>query len=541
MSGFPVWTLPELGEAAIRRALAEAVAGLPHGYLNARRWYGGKGRAIEDVSLETAYALPPYGAARHWYLLAAVRYADGSAHRYALPVALCPETALPGAARGEGDVMFALEHAGSGAEGPADEGPAGGERLLAVDALLDPDFAQSLYALLAGQASLPGSGETGPQGQLRFCHTEVFAPVAAEKNPREGVRVVASEQSNSSVIYGDAFILKLFRRLEHGPNPDLEVLRFLTERSDFRHVPLVAGYAEEETGGAVTALAALQTFMPNEGDAWQYTLYRLHELYGAPDQAPQLLAGLLRDAEQLGRVTGGLHVALAEGAGEDFGPEPITDGDVRRWSERVAREADETLELLAGSEVASGAYDLRRAVLERRAALMDSARGLDALAGDSVKIRFHGDYHLGQVLVRGGDFIILDFEGEPARTLPERRAKHPALRDVAGLLRSLSYAAAASLFALPQERRERARPLAEQWERGASGAFLDAYRAEIAGAAQRIAPSDDAAFAAALRALELEKALYEVRYELRNRPDWLRVPLTGIAELLGSGPDIAGT
>ncbi len=519
MSGFPVWPVEGFDEADVRGALEGAVAGLPHAYLNARRWYGGKGRPIESLNLEAAYALPPYGSARHWYALVNITYQDGSFERYALPIALSPETDLPGGARGEADVMFALD--------------TGDGRLLAVDALLDTDFAQNLYALLAAQATL-----TGPGGQLRFVHNEVFGRVAAEKNPRERVRVVASEQSNSSVIYGDAFILKLFRRLEHGPNPDLEVLRFLTEQTDFRNVPLVAGHveggpAENNPSGEVTALAALQTFVPNEGDAWPYTLYRLNELYQGDPEG--VMADLLNDARRLGQVTGGLHVALAGGEGPDFAPEAVTEGDARRWTSQIGREADETLRLLEESEVGEGTDDLKREVLDRRGALKDSARGLDALVEDTVKIRHHGDYHLGQVLVSAGDFIVLDFEGEPARPLPERRAKHPALRDVAGLLRSLSYAAAASLFALPGKEREAARPLSRRWEQGARGAFLDAYRAEVARALHNIAPRDDETFDHALRAFELEKALYEVRYELRNRPDWLRVPLAGIAAMLGRG------
>ncbi len=495
-------------------ALARAVAQVPLAYLEARRWYGGKGREVQSLALEGAHRLP-LPAAQAWYCVVGIRYADGGHDHYAMPLMLHPASEA-----GDRPVAFALQNES-------------GEALVATDAVLDSSFTLLLYDLLERQERLPGgAGET-----LAFQHTPVLGEVARAHDPRANIRVVSSEQSNSSIIYGEAFILKLFRRLEEGPNPDLEVLRFLTERTNFRNAPRIAGFIERGVQDApqdATAIGALQTFVPNEGDGWSYTLQRLAAQGedAAADDAP-----LMRDAATLGRITGELHVALATGDDPAFRPEVITPADTRQWVSALDHEITETLQLLR--DVMGGAGEDVRPQLEGllggEAQLRETARTLHELgAAGTVKTRYHGDYHLGQVLVSGGDFIILDFEGEPARSLRERRMKFTPMRDVAGMLRSLSYAAAASVFALPEDQQVRGQARAQAWESRAREAFLTAYREAVQASPHALVPPDAQTADRVLHALELEKALYELRYELRNRPAWLPVPLRGITRLLES-------
>ena len=500
---------------SLEAALAEAVRTLDPAYLEARRWYGGKGRGVRALSLVAAHPLP-LERPRAWYCLVGIDYADGGHDVYAMPLTL-----QPGTETGDRPLAFELP----------DEA---GARLAASDAVLDPAFNRALYDLLEGEAELPGGG-----GALHFRHTPVLAEVAAHVDPRQNVRLVASEQSNSSIIYSEAFILKLFRRLEEGPNPDLEVLRFLTEHTSFRHSPRIAGYIERQPeAGEATAIGALQTFVANEGDGWRHTLQGLADFYaGGGEEAPSD-GRLLTDAATLGRITGELHAALATGEDPAFAPEAITLDDTRSWVAALDHEISETLGLLR--EVSAQAPEALRAHQAALARFLDSETQLRETAGTlhelaaagSVKTRYHGDYHLGQVLVSGEDFIILDFEGEPARTLRERRAKYTPLRDVAGMLRSLSYAAAASVFALPDEQQAQTEARAQAWEAQARAAFLDAYRRVVEAAPQPLLPADPQVAERVLHALELEKALYELRYELRNRPAWLPVPLRGITKLL---------
>ena len=316
------------------------------------------------------------------------------------------------------------------------------------------------------------------------------------------------EQSNTSIRFGDALILKIFRRFQFGPNPDVEVGWFLTEHSDFRGTPAVAGRLEYQRPDGQTAdVALLQRFEPNRGDAWTTTLQRLRPILEGADMA-ESVAALAR----LGRTTADLHLALASGTG-DFATEPISASDVEGWQRAIEDEVRLAAEALGHRGIAVDSTGLTR-----------RATGIATLLG-TLKTRHHGDYHLGQVLEReDGSFAIIDFEGEPAKPLAQRREKRSPLRDVAGMLRSLDYARNAALRAgdpADAGRVDRARA----WYDAGRTAYLSAYEQTVRHDARALLPAD---MDAALAALEIEKAAYEVLYELNNRPDWLPIPLAAL-------------
>jgi predicted trehalose synthase len=317
------------------------------------------------------------------------------------------------------------------------------------------------------------------------------------------VRRLGGEQSNTSLAIGETLILKLFRRLADGVNPDVEITRFLTEHTGFRGTPRLAGALEYRAGdgGASATLAMLQELIADGRDGWQWMLERL----AAGDRA----LGALR---RLGKRTGELHGALATPTGDPaFDAEPITAGDVAAWAEGVRR------------QVAAARHAARGRALPD-VPDVGGPGGLGALVG-CARIRHHGDFHLGQTLAVGGgrDFAIIDFEGEPLRPLEERRRKNTPLRDVAGMLRSLGYAAARARLPAAE---------AARWEREARAVYLDGYRTATAGAP--FLPASDAAFARAVAVLEVEKAAYEIVYEADNRPGWLPIPLAGFVSATAS-------
>ncbi|HEU4370239.1 MAG TPA: sugar phosphotransferase [Methylomirabilota bacterium] len=410
-------------------ALREWIAG--------QRWFGGKQRRIRAVAIEDGVAL---GGGTLW--LARVELDDGRVDRYAVPLL----------------------------DGPG-----------VVDALDDPGFCRAQLELIAREERARGA-----RGEVVAARTRAFpAAIAAEG------RRLAGEQSNTSVVFGDALILKHFRRLAPGINPDIEITRFLTERTDFRHTPRLCGSLEyrDEAGG--WALAMAQELVREARDGWRWLLERL----AGGDEA-------LGALDRLGRRTAELHRALASDPRDPaFAPEPVTAADVHGWTDAVQRQLDAARAALGGAPPAGVPARI-------------DATGLGSLVG-AVKQRHHGDFHLGQTLVTGenADFALIDFEGEPLRPLDERRRKHTPLRDVAGLLRSLGYAAASV-------------PAPEGWEERARRAFLEGYR-EAAGSAAFL-PRDPADFTRAVAVLEVEKAAYEVVYEAGNRPAWLPIPVRGV-------------
>jgi maltose alpha-D-glucosyltransferase/alpha-amylase len=349
--------------------------------------------------------------------------------------------------------------------------------------------------------------------------------------------VARGEQSNTSLIFGDRAIMKLYRRLERGEHPDAEIARFLTTRARFPYTPELLATALFESSGEREVAAMLQRYLPGSRDAWRVALERGREYFqGRPTRRIPFAA----ETQTLGDVTRQMHVALASDERDPaFAPEPATVDDVERWARGAQNEAVRALTLLERT-VASGALDdatarkAKRVLANAAAASMLADSWLVELGDDAgVRIRHHGDYHLGQVLqAADGTFMVIDFEGEPARPLTERRAKHSALRDVAGMLRSFAYAAAT----LADESRatlgdRNAVTRASRWERQMREAFLRGYLPE-GKEHPPFVPSGRARFDVLLELFETEKMFYELMYELNNRPGWVWIPLSAVASRL---------
>jgi maltose alpha-D-glucosyltransferase/alpha-amylase len=475
------------------------------------RWFAGKARVIVSVAPVDYAGVPGTTGA---LALFRVRYADGHEETYHAP----------------------LLSGGRGA----------GWR----DALDDAAFSTALVTQIRAEAALRGT-----QGTFRFSSTTALAQIL--RGPiREATRIGA-EQSNTSVAYDGAAILKCFRRIEPGPNPELEITEFFTRQTAFRGVPRLAGaIAYQVPGEPPSTLAVLQEFVANQGDAWTWTGARLDEHLGAagggvaaePDAAfaRALAAADAREARRLGEITGQLHMALGRApAGSPLAPEPLDAGTLAAWAAAMQDDLGRTLASLESALARLPAPDreLAQRVLDAAPGLRHALGAIDALGREPVtRIRLHGDYHLGQVLRAADGFVILDFEGEPTRPLEARRATGCALKDVAGMLRSYAYAAQAALrraadaAADDPQRRARLVPWTEAWEEGVRTAFLDGYLGETRNRGATFLPRAPEVLEEALRAYEVDKAIYELRYELAHRPAWVGIPLGGLERALGRNP-----
>jgi maltose alpha-D-glucosyltransferase/alpha-amylase len=426
------------------------------------------------------------------------------------------------------------------------------------DAIYDDKACGALLSLIANSGELRAH-----TGRIRGVRGEAFQDLLGAAQLLLPVKRGSAEQSNTSILYGDRFILKLFRRLEPGPNPDCEICRFLSEKTTFHRVPPFAGLIEYQPDGDAPSvtLAMLQGLVANERDAWKWTLEELDHYFQAcaPLVFPKRLRGELGNpmdlsehpasqlarhhvgnyldaAAMLGRRTAELHLALSVPTDDAaFSAVPLTMEDIHEILDDLRGSASAAFGALRKqlSQLPDDTFEMALSVLSRRRWILENFDTLKTRTPRAKKIRIHGDYHLGQVLVVKTDFVILDFEGEPARPLPYRRSKQCPLKDVAGMLRSFSYAAYTSLFnytARHPEGAERLAPWAQLWERAAAAEFLRAYRETTRGA--DFLPSDGVDFRRLLDIFLMDKAFYEVVYELNSRPAWLRIPLMGIMTLL---------
>jgi maltose alpha-D-glucosyltransferase/alpha-amylase len=531
------------GRAAIEAALPDVLRG--------RRWYGSKAARLRSVRIEDSIPIGE-GSPGSTLLLLHAELAAGGSQTYALPVSFAKGEAAA-RVRHEKSAAVLLE---------LDATTPGGEGGVLYDALEDPAFCN---------AWLDGIGRRrrwkGRTGELSSGATRAFRALRGEADALPS-HLVRAEQSNSSVVYGEHLVLKLFRRLGEGANPDLEIGRFLTERTRFTHIPRVAGYLEYKVGRREPmTVGILQAWVENEGDAWRWTLDHLRRMYAdvlvegraavpvdasllglaagpaPPDDIRAAFGGHLEMIRVLAQRTGELHLALASDAETpEFAPERMSTlyqrslyQSMRNLTARVLESLRATRPALAGE-----GGELADRLLAGEAALLERFRGILGARIDSVRIRCHGDYHLGQVLFTGNDFVILDFEGEPARSLGERRLKRSPLGDVAGMLRSFDYAAQGSLIDLTREgsiRTEdapRLEPWARLWRQWMGSVFLRSYLRTVEGS--ELVPRMPTQLAGLLDVLMLEKAVYELGYELNSRPDWAVIPLRSILELLGEDP-----
>ena len=442
-----------------------------------QRWFGAKSREVVHAGVLEALAVRDE-APLLVVALVEVRFQPGTHDVYQVPLGLRPSS-----------------------DGWTENVVAEADGWTVYDALADPELARELARLIGAGRSVEGEGAVVE-----------FRPVEAgpSLNGLGAVRPMGVEQSNTSVVFDERLVLKAYRRLEAGVNPELELLRFLTERG-FPNVAALSGWYEHSGRLMDATLGTLQAFVPGDRDAWALAL---DSLAGRDGSFFERLRGL-------GEVTGGMHAALASDSSDPaFAPEEPSAENLGILAATIDEEIgsvfanlppDPALEPIAG----------------RSEEVRDRLRALAGIGGAGRVIRHHGDYHLGQALWSGDDWVILDFEGEPARSLPERRRKRSPLRDVAGMLRSFAYAASVAEL-------EHGAADAAAWEERAREEFLAGYL-PAAEPASILPPGRDS-LEKLLAVFELEKAVYELRYELDHRPDWVRVPVAGIVRLLEPQP-----
>ncbi|MDR3516606.1 MAG: maltose alpha-D-glucosyltransferase [Azospirillaceae bacterium] len=500
--------------------------------LPTRRWFAAKDGKIAAIRMIDAVELPGLTGYDSWCLdLIEASLVDGRLQRYQLALGLLwgPPTS---------DARIAARSATI----------AGVRRLRVEGALIDAgsdaSFALAIIAGIAASQTIASHGG----GAAQFRPTTKFALHSLPKDPAP--RPLGGEQSNSSIAIEDYAVLKLYRRLQTGIHPEIEIGRFLTERTDFSGSPALLGTVEYiDPTGEVTALAVLSRYVHSQGDGWAYVQSYLKRFFqsqrpGAGHQerveAVELdpHATFIELADRLGRQTAALHRALcpSDGADPAFTPEPIVADDIASWQSTVRRTTENLLgrlEAMLPTLTDPNVENAVRTLVDLRGALMTRIDAVALARIDAVKTRYHGDFHLGQILVAQRDFMIIDFEGEPSRPINERRQKHSPLKDVAGMVRSLNYAAATavrSVADLPAVDLIALETVSRDWCRRSVAAFLAGYRAGIDGAT--CWPADPDGARALLDLLLIEKALYEIDYELANRPTWLGIPVQGIIDLL---------
>lgn len=491
-------------------------------YLSKQRWFASKDNAINRAELQSHFVLQGRGGT---WLLATfrARLAGGRSEDYFVPLAAAWDSPPAGTPAGSIDVIAGICK--------------GTQSGTLRDALADARFIADLVRAVGDKVTLDGAGHN-----LRFSHTHSWFRL--QEGDERNIRRLGAEQSNSSILISKKMVLKAYRKLERGIHPELEMGRYLTDVAHYRNTPPLLGSIEQlDSEQQPTALAVLQGFVPNQGDGWAFTLAHLKSIFdgilqGEPTEGNNGAYAPL--AERLGVRVAELHRAFAIESGDSaFQPEPITPADVNGWKRQIQSEAETTFALLANSEsmLPPEQHARVRALLDQRERIMGFISGFELAPGSALsKTRFHGDLHLGQVLVAGDDFYIIDFEGEPARPFAQRRTKHSPLRDVAGMLRSFDYAAWSALFEAGAGDSEKINALEEcalDWERESVGAFMQGYQKTIPGCSS--CPASPETFERMLNLFTLEKALYEVRYELANRPSWLRIPVEGIIRLLAHG------
>jgi trehalose synthase-fused probable maltokinase len=509
--------------------------------LRARRWFGGKARRIRDVGILDRIAIPSDSLSM--LLLIRVEYEDGPTETYTLPVS---------AAFG-GDAEHVRRDMAPAVIAPfVLQKDSEAESGLLYDALWSRDCTLALLRAVSVEGRF-----TGTAGSVTVSCTDVLGDLLPAGLKSEPV-VMRSEQSNTSVAYDAHVILKVYRRVQEGINPDLEIGRVLT-RLRFPHAPLLGGALEyHAASGSVLTLGVLQQFVANEGTAWHVSLEAVKQFFERIDSehpldelrdhsaagllglasepypprlGRHLAGGWLEWTERLGQRTAELHDALS-GVSNDpaFAPEPLTPDYGQSRHATLARDLAQALTLLQGRRtVIPGDRQTQTGFVSE---LMQAiTRTIDAFAavGPSVpRIRCHGDYHLGQVLCTGENVMIIDFEGEPARSLTERRMKHPVLLDLAGMIRSFYYVPSAFL----KGRQLSPSRWASFWSGWMSVAFLKGYLNAAEGS--DFWPRDTEDVYRLLDFYLLEKTVYELSYELNNRPDWIDIPLEGLVALLNA-------
>jgi len=501
-------------------------------YIQTCRWFGSKARTFRHLRVIEQTAISSGAdAARLWFV--EVSYLDGPTEIYSLPVKIASDGAARAVLRNAAHAIIARF--------------AGAKETILYDAIWDENFRSQLFGAIVQRQTMNGG-----TGDLIGIASKLLGTDSLVSSGKS--QVLPGEQSNSSMLFDNRFFLKLYRKLEDGVNPDVEITRFLTERANFPNVPAFFGaieYRREKSQPTVVCL--LQRAAISEGDGWALTVDAVGRYYErvlgrkadlqnqtAPPGSllDELIGGVYPEkAKLLGQRTGELHLALASNNDDRaFAPEPfnaMAQRSVYQSMRTSLRRAFTLLEKKLSNLSKVSREEAKEVIAAEQEILAREKRLLDRRS-NAAKIRIHGDYHLGQVLYTGKDFVILDFEGEPARALSERKLKRCTLRDVAGMMRSFQYAAYSALWQ-PAMRKEDVPFLerwADLWYRQMSSVFLQSYLQTTSGAIFIPQNADDLQIM--LEAYLLDKAVYEIGYELNHRPDWAVIPIRGIKHILRS-------
>ena len=513
-------------------------------YLNGCRWFGGKSRAIRTIRISDIIALENKKE-KVKLLFIDVNYTEGVSETYLLPLSFIFRN---------GHKVENLDlHKGIICRLFVDR-----KEGFLYDGVYNKNLHEIFLDIITKKKKISNDGKMllGQQGKK-------FKSLLAEKVLPLPSTILKTEQSNTSILYSNTFFMKLFRKLDSGMNPDIEITKYLTEKKGCQNTPVFAGHIEySNRKKELTSICLLQSYVASESDAWNYTLDHIknyfdlvlshHNLIETDISAEALkaeskgkgiaeMSGLidgiyLEMIKKLGQRTGEMHIKLSEEAqNSNFKPETFSMLYQRSVFQAMGSQERVVFRLLRNnlSKLNESLQSEASAILGDEKKIMQRLKLIMQTKYSAKKIRIHGDYHLGQVLFTGKDFVIIDFEGEPARPLSERKLKRSAIRDIAGMLRSLHYAAYATLFLNKSIRDEDVAVLqsaAEDWYKYVSNVFIESYYQTIGKA--EFLPKTDLEFKNLLQIYLLDKAIYELGYELNNRPDWLIIPLRGIRQVL---------
>ncbi len=485
-------------------------------YLPSCRWFASKTKDIAEVDIIDC--LPMKRNLKTYMLILRVALDDGSIEHYSMPISVIDKA--PSKEQKIGLILT------------LDDGTH------IIEGIFDAGFRDALFETIIGGKTIEGIN-----GVLSCSVNPKYISHFIDHGKKISSKILAAEQSNSSIIYNNSFFLKLYRKLEIGPHPEAEMAHFLSE-TGFTHVPPFIGSMKYMQNEEKTWLeiALLQEYVKNIGDGWTYFTAILKNtikaLKSANDADKYFLLPLKEEinrtyemASLLGKRTAEMHLALSSDRKNDsFAPLPFK-GEAkneayaiaRLWMEQAMKILNDNMQMLP-----SPTDMLARNIIDNEKSLLDRLKYYFTASGGEI-LRIHGDYHLGQLLFTGNDFFIIDFEGEPARSLRERRKKQSPLKDVSGMIRSLHYAANYALKSLACDD-EASSFWAKIWYDNACSSFLSSYRQEAMDAS--FLPADDEEFNATLKAFLMEKAAYEICYEFNNRPDWVHIPLKGIESII---------
>ncbi|WP_080054996.1 putative maltokinase [Spirosoma aerolatum] len=494
-------------------------------YVNTCRWFAGKARPQTGFSVKTIHTLSLTDGDVAYLLVLEASYSDGVPEHYLLPLSFIPDQTVP---------QLSVQRADIPEKGRVGEIALNGQSGILIDAIYDERFRQVLFTSIYLNRIIPQA-----VGQISFQRGKGLD----EGDELLNSRVLPVDSSNSAMTFGDKYFLKLYRKLFQETNPEVDMVAFLTDESSFPNIPAFGGsIVWQQPDSPDITLGMVQRMVPNDKDSWMQTGDYLNDfLYGVPNRMFAIREDVFDKVELLGRRTGELHCALYKpGADPAFAPEPFTD----EYRQFLIRRFEDLLERRYALLIDN--YTKLDPQAQRLAwVFMEAKEMIDTFIADfrtrplqSLRIRIHGDYHLGQVLAvtnnqAGADFVMIDFEGEPESTISERKIKHSPLKDVAGMIRSYHYAVSAKLFNSTETagiEPDHLQRVSDRWFYLIRDTFLDAYL-DVFGAPHPLFKNNSEINFLLLIYL-LEKAVYELGYEISYRPSWVKIPLKGIIDVV---------